>query len=87
MRDFFINSLEKIVGVLIVLMSVSVVIGGLVVMFTSPYNGGGFIPGLVVLVGGGFYILVMGGFLYLGLGIYDNTKRTADTLEIRSRKG
>jgi len=87
MRDFFINSLDKIVGLLIILLSAAVVIGGLITMFTSPMAGGGFIPGIAVLVGGGIYVLVMGGFLYLGLGIYDNTKRTAEATERLANKG
>ncbi|WP_299352556.1 hypothetical protein [uncultured Shimia sp.] len=78
MRDFFINSLEKIVSAIIVLMSLGVVLGGLGTMFTPE---GGIIPGLMVWAFGAVYVLVMGGMMYLALGIHDNTKRTAEATE------
>jgi len=81
MRDFFIRSLGNIVSVLIILMAIAVLAAGIGVMFTSPMNGGGLLPGLGVLIGGGVYVLVVGGFLYLALGVYDNTKRTAEAVE------
>lgn len=87
MRDFFINSLEKIVGVLIILLSIAVVVGAVSIMFTPSIRGGGFLPGIAVFLGGGLYVLVMGGFLYMGLGIYDNTKRTAIAIEKMANKG
>lgn len=78
MRDFFIKSFEIIVSVVVVLMAVAVVIGGLMTMFN-----GGFLQGLGILIGGAVYVLFIGGAMYLGLGIYQNTKRTADALERR----
>lgn len=84
MRDFFINSLEKIVTVIVFLMALGVLFGGLGTMFTPE---GGFIAGIVVWIVGAVYVLVMGGMLYLALGIYDNTKRTAEATERMARGG
>ncbi len=43
--------------------------------------GGGPLAALMILIGGSIYVLFVGGFMYLGLGIYQNTKRTAEALE------
>jgi len=77
MRDFFIQSLEKLISVIIVLLLLVVLIVGIGTMFSA---GGGFLRGLAVLIGGGLYVVLMGGMLYLFLGIYHNTKRTAELL-------
>ena len=84
MRDFFISSLEKLITVIIVLMSIAVVIAALGTMFGGQ-PGGGFLAGLAVLVFGAFYVLLMGGMMFLFLGIYDNTKRTAEAVERMSQ--
>jgi hypothetical protein len=88
MRDFFINSLEKLVGVFVVLMSIAVDVGaGAALMGGNQMHGpggmagGGPLGALVILIVGAIYVLFVGGFMYLGLGIYQNTKRTADALE------
>ncbi len=85
MRDFFIQSLEKLIGVIIVLMSIGVLIGFLGITFgggTGPYGQpGGILAGLIFLVGGAIYVILMGGFMYLGVGIYQNTLRTAKAVE------
>lgn len=85
MRDFFINSFEKLVSVVIVLMGIGVVVGALAATFSSSGEGaesvGGPIAGLFVLVFGSIYLIFVGGFMYLGLGIYQNTKRTAEAVE------
>ena len=83
MRDFFINSLEKIVTVIILLMVIGVVLSGFGAMFNAQ---GGLLAGLAVWVFGGIYVLIMGGMLYLALGIYDNTRRTAAAVEALSAK-
>lgn len=43
--------------------------------------GGGIVPALIWLVGGLIYTIIVVGFLYIGTGIYINTKRTADAVE------
>lgn len=78
MRDFFISSLEKIVTVIIIVMIIGVIAAGLGTMFNQQ---GGFIAGIGVLLAGAVYVLIMGGMLYLALGVYDNTKRTAEAVE------
>lgn len=86
MRNFFISSLEMVINVAVVVLAIGVVIGAGVIMMTPSYMGGGFFRGLMVLVGGGVYVLIMGGVLYLGLGIHANTKRTAELLEEMARR-
>lgn len=85
MRDFFIRSFELLVGVIIVIMSIGIVIAAVATMFGAGMGpmgqGGGIIAGLAILVGGTIYVIFLGGIMYLGLGIYQNTKRAADALE------
>ena len=85
MRDFFINAFEKLVGVIIVLMLVFVVVGAGAVGFApaQPGQPSGILPAIAILVGGFVYVIFLGGALYLGLGIYQNTKRTAEAMERR----
>ena len=86
MRDFFINSFEKLVGVIVVLLGIGVVLAaGAAAMGAGGQGGpGGILGALVVLVVGGVYVILVGGFMYLGLGIYQNTKRMADAMERQS---
>ena len=79
MRDFFINSFEKLVVVIIGLMSLGVVIGALGTLFSG--QPGGFIGAIAILIFGAVYIIMLGGVLYLFLGIHDNTRRTAEAVE------
>lgn len=81
MREFFINWFEKVLAILIVLLGLVVLVSGIGVMVMPGYQGGGFFAGLMVLVGGAVYVIVFGGMCYLGLGIYHNTKRTAEATE------
>ena len=86
MRDFFIGSFEKLVNVLVILMMLGVVIAAFASL-VSPMRGG---PGgaLIILLGGGLYTIIVGGALYMGLGIYQNTKRSAELLErIANKQG
>jgi len=83
MRDFFIRSFEMIVSAIVILAAIGVFIGGLVVMFNAQ---GGFVQGLVVWIVGAVYVLFLGGAMYLGLGIYQNTKRTADAIDALARR-
>lgn len=80
MRDFFIGALDKLIAVIVVLMIVGVVIGTIATAL-SPM--GGVLQAIGVLVFGGLYVILMGGMMYLFLGIYHNTKRTADILQSR----
>ena len=88
MRDFFINSLEIILSVVLVLAGVgvaAVAIGA--VMGEVPMPEGlppakGPLAAIAILLGGTLGLLVIGGVLFLGIGIYRNTLRTADALEL-----
>lgn len=89
MRDFFISALDKVVGVIVVLLGLGIIIAAGVVSFgggamgpgAGPMAGGGPIAGLLILVIGAIYLILVGGFLYLGLGVYHNTRRTAEAVE------
>ena len=85
-RDFFIKSLETLINVIVILGAIVIVIAAVVIAFggvgmDGPTGGGGPLAGLAVLIGGGIYLVLIGGFMYLGLGIYQNTRRTADAVE------
>jgi hypothetical protein len=86
MREFFIKSLDILINVVVVLMFIGVVVaaGAAFVGGQTPSGqpmGGGPIAGLAILVLGTIYIMFVAGFMYLGLGIYHNTKRSAEALE------
>jgi hypothetical protein len=81
MRDFFINSFEKLIAVIVVISAIGTVIAGFGTMFSE-----GFFAGIAVLILGAIYTVVMGGGLYLAFGIYHNTKRTADAVERLAQK-
>jgi hypothetical protein len=83
MRDFFINSFEILVGVIVVLLSIGVVIAAVAVAFGAGGSEmqGGPLAGLAILIGGAIYVIFLGGLMYMGLGIYQNTKRTAAAVE------
>ena len=86
MRGFFIQSLEKIVNFMAVLSIIGVVLAALGVMFFGAPQGGGFLAGLAVLVVGALYVVLIFGGIYLALGIYENTRRTAEASEQLARR-
>ena len=47
---------------------------------------GGLLAGLAVWFGGGIWLMMTGGMAYLGLGIYHNTRRTAEAMEAMARR-
>lgn len=87
MRDFFISAFEKLVGVIVVLMTLGVLVGAVAAIVGGGIPGsdgqvqGGPLAGLALLVAGLIYVIFLGGALYLGVGIYQNTKRTAEAME------
>ncbi len=82
MRDFFINALDKLISVFVVLGVIGVIVASVLSMATpSEMGGAGVLGGLLLLVVGLLYIAFMAGFMYLGLGIYHNTRRTAVATE------
>lgn len=86
MRDFFINALEWIITAVIVLSAVGIAVVAIGTLFGGVPVGAFRIEGplmaVAVAVCGTLALLVIGGSLYLGLGIYANTRRTADALEL-----
>ncbi|QQA42543.1 hypothetical protein [Pelagovum pacificum] len=84
MRDFFINAFEKLVGVLVILMIIGVVLataGAATGMYSQmPGAPSPIIAAIMVFVGGSLYVILFAGLMYLGLGIYQNTRRTAEAL-------
>ncbi len=84
MRDFFINSLEILVGVIVVLLALGVLIAAGAAAFgggMGPGGASGPLAGVGILIGGALYVIFLGGFMYMGIGIYQNTKRTAEAME------
>lgn len=88
MRDFFIGGFEILVGIIVVLLVLAVFIaagsatfGGGGMMMNGQAMPSGPLVGLGILVGGLIYVVFVAGFMYLGLGIYQNTKKTAAALE------
>jgi hypothetical protein len=57
--------------------------GSATVSEALPPGTSGPVAGAIILVVGFVALLVYGGLLYLGLGIYHNTRRTAELLEMR----
>lgn len=81
MRDLFIGLLEKVIHVIVIVAMIGVVVGAILGAMNPPP---GFNAGLIavgVLFGGAVYVTLMAGFMYLGLGIYQNTRRTAEACE------
>jgi len=83
MRDFFIGWFESLVSIIVILMGIGVVRAALAAMLGPQ---GGFFAGVLVLVGGGLYTVFLGGMMYLALGIYHNTRRTAEAVETLASK-
>lgn len=90
MRHFFIKSLDMLIGLFVVLGALGVLVAA-VAASTGAMAGptgalsGGIGAALVVLVVGLLYIAFIAGFLYLGVGIYHNTRRTAEAVEAMAR--
>lgn len=76
MRDFFINSLDVMAGIIVVLLGVVTLI-----LAALAFREDGLVFGLVMLGLGVLYTVMMGGIMYLFLGIYQNTKKTASLME------
>lgn len=76
MRHAIIRSFD----VLVWLMAALLALGGLVVGGMAMGQGEG-LAGLLIIVGGILYAIIFAGMLFLVVGIYENTKRTADAVE------
>ena len=73
MRDFFINSAERLLVWFTALALLAVAVAGIGAML-QPF--GSFWQGLAILLGGGLYVVVMAGLMFVAFGIYRNTQET-----------
>jgi hypothetical protein len=89
MRDFFIRGFEAVLSIILIIAAIGIVIAAGAAAFGGSQLGGaasgmqGPVAGLAILIVGFVGLLIYGGLLYLGLGIYHNTRRTAEALEAR----
>jgi hypothetical protein len=87
MRDFFIRGFEVILSIILILGAIGVILfAGAVALGSANLNGvdiQGPAAGAAILIGGLIYLLFVGGLMYLGLGIYHNTRRSAEAMEAR----
>lgn len=85
MRNFFIDTFDKLIGVIAVLMSIGVVLFALGVSVAGfgpeAPSPAGPLGGLAILIGGGLYVAFLIGALYTFVGIYRNSERTVELLE------
>jgi hypothetical protein len=91
MRDFFIRGFEAILSIVLIIAAIGIVaVAGMAAFGNStaveglPPGTSGPLAGAIILVGGFIALLVYGGLLFLGLGIYHNTRRAAEALEVRA---
>lgn len=87
MRDFFIRSLDVLIGIFVVFAVIGIIVAS-AAMMSGGMSGPGGMPmqggvgsGVALLVVGLLYVCFIAGFLYLGVGIYHNTRRTAEATE------
>lgn len=87
MRDFFIRGLEVLINVFVVVTALGILAFAAMVSFGGGASiqgnavQGGPLVGLAILLGGFLYLVFVAGFMYLGLGIYQNTRRMAEALD------
>lgn len=75
MRQLIINSFDALVWVFGALILVASVIGGL-----GTIAQGQTLAGLGIILGGAIYAVLMMGMFFIAIGIYHNTKRTAEAV-------
>lgn len=78
MRNFFVNSFEGVIGVIVVLLGIGIVVAAFASL-TQPQ--GGVLTFLAILAGGFVNLVLIAGFVYLQIGIHANTRRTAQAVE------
>jgi hypothetical protein len=75
MRDFVIKSLDVLIWIVGGLFAVGGILGGLYAVLN------GEIGGLAFIVLGPIYAIIFCGMFLLAIGVYNNTRRTAEALE------
>lgn len=84
MRDFFIDWAERLLVLFAVLTLLAVVVAG-VGAAGHPYYGS-FWRGAAIILGGGLYVVVTAGLMFVVFGIYRNTQETNRLLSRQSRQ-
>lgn len=84
MRDFLINGAERLLVLFAVPALVAVALVG--VMATHDPFHGSFWRGAAILVGGGLYVVITAGLMFVAFRIYRNTQET-NRLLARSARG
>ncbi len=75
MRNTIIRSLDVIVWIIAIFIAGGGVIAGLIAIAN------GQMEGIAFIIGGPLYAIIFAGFIFVAIGIYDNTKRTAEAIE------
>lgn len=81
MRQFIIKSFEGIVWIFGALVALAGVIVGLMAIAN------GQVQGLLFIIGGPLYAILLMGMFFIAVAISDNTKRTADAVEKLAARG
>ncbi|NBT51673.1 MAG: hypothetical protein EBT12_09000 [Marivivens sp.] len=82
MRDFFINTAEKLIGVFVIVAGIILVVAAIPMIMMMPgMQGGDVFAGLLFLVIGAAYVILAGGLVYVVFGLYRNTQKTNQLLE------
>ncbi|MCU0800864.1 MAG: hypothetical protein MUD11_03665 [Rhodobacteraceae bacterium] len=75
MRDFVIRSLDVLIWVVGGVIAIGGIIGGLLAI------GQGQMQGLLFIILAPIYAIIFCGMFLLAIGVYNNTRRTAEALE------
>ena len=75
MRQFVIKSFEAIVWIFGAIVAIGGVIAGIIAV------GNGQPQGLIFIIGGPLYAILLMGMFFIAISISDNTKRTAEAVE------
>ncbi|MEM9757038.1 MAG: hypothetical protein AAF914_13630 [Pseudomonadota bacterium] len=79
MRNFFINSMNIVVPIFVVLGVIGILVTAIGAFISGEQFAAG--AGILILIFGPLYLLLLFGLVYLQMGIQANTKRTAELLE------
>lgn len=82
MREFFITWAERLLLVFVLIAAIGVLVAGVTAM-ARPAPAGGLLAGLLVLVAGEIYVVLMAGLMFVAFGIYRNGQETNRLLRER----
>ncbi|CAN1552941.1 hypothetical protein MCELHM10_02252 [Paracoccaceae bacterium] len=81
MRQFIVRSFEAIVWIFGALVALAGIAGGVMTLAYDP------VRGLLFIIGGPLYAILLMGMVFIAIAISDNTKRTADAVEKLAARG